>query len=82
MTSEVAVHEVGHDLVGLKTERKPLQAWVQGGEGSVDFEAFPGTPRAAFEEGLSFRPVAIPYTRDIDCLLRQSREWPRSEVSI
>ena len=81
MTSEVAVHEVGHDLVGLKTERKPLQAWVQGGEGCVDFEAFPGTPRAAFEEGLSFRPVAIPYTRDSNGLLAESSEWHRSGVS-
>jgi hypothetical protein len=40
MTSEVAVHEAGHVLVGLKTGRKLLQVWVRGGEGCVDFEPF------------------------------------------
>jgi hypothetical protein len=40
MTSEVAVHEAGHFLVGLKTGRKLLQVWVRGGEGCVEFEAF------------------------------------------
>jgi hypothetical protein len=47
----------------------------------VDFEAFPGTPRAAFEEGLSFRPVAIRYTRDSNGHLAESPEWHRCEVS-
>jgi hypothetical protein len=40
MTSEVAVHEAGHVLVGLKTVRKLLRVWVRGGEGCVEFEPF------------------------------------------
>jgi hypothetical protein len=30
MTSEVAAHEAGHVLVGLKTGRKLLRVWVRG----------------------------------------------------
>jgi hypothetical protein len=40
MTSEVAVHEAGHVLVGLKTRRKLLRVWVQCGEGCVEFGPF------------------------------------------
>ena len=40
MTSEVALHEAGHVLVGLNTRRKLLRVWVRGGEGCVDFEPF------------------------------------------
>src|SRR5262245_40173539 len=40
MTSEVAAHEAGHVLVGLKTGRKLLRVWVGGKEGCVEFEPF------------------------------------------
>jgi hypothetical protein len=39
-TSEVAAHEAGHVLVGLKTGRKLLRVWVRGGAGCVEFEPF------------------------------------------
>jgi len=40
MTSEVAVHEAGHFLVGLKIGRKVVDVWVQGKEGCVEIEPF------------------------------------------
>ncbi len=40
MTSEVAVHEAGHPLVGLKTGRRVVEMWVRGKEGCVEFEPF------------------------------------------
>jgi hypothetical protein len=44
MTSEVAVHEAGHVLVGLNTGRKVVEVWVRGNEGCVEFEPFRSFP--------------------------------------